>query len=152
MKINLKSITTCACFVAIAFSSGCNFKNNAIPGADIPFAKADYTLGGKVSDEACGTYIFRIDWARLFKKNTGDRKTASAGFGLPFIGGETQEVQRALYQSLEKMPDATHLTEIRTENSFKGAGSIRAPWFGKRCAKVTSQAVQMGTPLVGQVQ
>ncbi|MGB1700191.1 MAG: hypothetical protein ACPHRO_09575 [Nannocystaceae bacterium] len=152
MKISFKSITTCACFVAIALSSGCKFKNNAIPGADIPFAKADYTLGGKVSDEACGVYIFAIDWGRLFKRDTADRKAPASGFSIPFVGGETREVHRALYQSLEKMPDATHLTEIRTENSFKGFGSIGIPLFGKRCAKVTSQAVQMGTPLAGQVQ
>lgn len=152
MKFKLKNLATGACLIALAFSSGCNFKNNAIPGADIPFAKADYTLGGKVSDEACGVYIFAIDWARLFKRSTADRKAPASGFSLPFVGGETREVHRALYQSLEKMPDATHLTEIRTENSFKGFGTIGVPMFGKRCAKVTSQAVQMGTPLAGQVQ
>ena len=134
--------------------AACSFQNSRIAGADIPFAKADYKLGGKVSDEACGVYIFAIWWKGIFTADTGHRAPRAAGGNpLAFLSGRnTKEENRALYQSLQKMPDATHLTDVRAEESFKGFGGVRLPLFGKRCAKVTSQAVTMGDPLQGQVQ
>lgn len=129
--------------LALLALSGCSLKGAQVPSADIPFAEADYTLMGKTSAESCGTYILGIDWGHLFKNESA---STTGGDALPIplpIGGGTAEQKRALYDALEKMPDATHLLEPRVESSFSGVGTIGLPMFGKRCAMVHAHGVKI---------
>jgi hypothetical protein len=56
---------------SVLLLAGCNFKFHAVPGAPLPFASVDYTVMGATSAEACGTYIFGIDFGHLFVDQHG---------------------------------------------------------------------------------
>lgn len=128
--------------------SGCALKGAKIPGAPIPWADAGYTIMGKTTEEACGAYIFGIDFGHLFA-NQGAGVTAAAGgspldaiMGMLPIGGSKEEA-RALYHALDKIPEATHLLDIRAESSWTGLGTMSLPLFGQRCATVHARGVKI---------
>ena len=125
---------------------GCSFKGAGVPNAPIPFAEADYQVMGKTTADACGGYVFGIDWVHLFGDERASVKASSSvlPISLPLPYGTTPEEARALYLALELMPDATHLLEPRVETSFKGLGWDFLPLFGKRCATVHARGVKIG--------
>lgn len=130
--------------------SGCALKGAKIPGAPIPWADAGYTIMGKTTEEACGAYIFGIDFGHLFANQAASVTAASGGEGgigailamLP-VGGGSKEEARALYHALDKIPEATHLLDIRAESSFTGIGTLGFPAFGQRCATVHARGVKI---------
>jgi len=148
--------------VALLATTGCALKGSSIPGASIDFAKADYTVLGATNAEECGTYILGIDWGHLFK-NEGAMiapgsftLTGSAGLPLGVHNALlTPEGSRALYMSLEKMPDATHLLAPRVNTEIKGVPMGPSPYapllFGQRCTTVEARGVKIGDrPTVNQ--
>ena len=148
------------CFVwgmVAAFSlSGCGMKTRTIPEAGIPFASADYRVLGSTSAEACGTYILGIDFPHLFDDTQGRTSASSANpfsaiIGLlPNAGGP--EAGRALYDALEKMPEATNLYAPRIETRASGLLFLGRPIFGQRCATVEARGVKIGTGPVPNAQ
>ncbi len=130
---------------AVLGLSGCALKGAAIPGAAIPWAKADYTVMGVTTEEACGTYIIGLDFAHLFKN-----ESASPPFSIMSLlngggGGGGPEESRALYHALAKIPEATHLLDVRSEAEFNGVGLLGFPLFGQRCARVHARGVKIGS-------
>jgi hypothetical protein len=149
--------------VALLVTTGCALKGSSVPGASIDFAKADYTVLGATNAEECGTYILGIDWGHLFK-NEGAMiapgsftMTGTAGLGAAGVHNAllAPEGRRALYMSLEKMPDATHLLAPRVNVEIKGVPLGPSPYapllFGQRCATVEARGVKIGDrPTVNQ--
>lgn len=125
--------------------SGCAFKGAAIPGAAIPFAKADYTVMGETTEEACGTYILGIDWGHLFKNQGGGAPISLWKLIGPGVSPGGREEARAMYHALDKIPEATHLLEVRSEAEFNGVGFLSLPLFGQRCARVHAHGVKIGS-------
>ncbi|MBM4369503.1 MAG: hypothetical protein FJ102_25040 [Deltaproteobacteria bacterium] len=147
---------------AFAVLAGCSYKNHNAPGfgpSGSRFASADYSVLGETSAEACGTYVFGIDFGHLFVDKAGQASVAGGGegalaiLGLPSAalgailgGGGNPEEQRALYEALDKMPEATHLAARRTHVTTDGLtlGKFGTPIFGKRCATIVAHGVKMG--------
>jgi hypothetical protein len=142
---------------AVATLAGCNMKGTSIPGAAIPFAKADYTIMGATNAEECGTYIFGLDLIHIF--NNEGAMVAPGTFTLQDAGGVIgagatsgrlgPEGSRALYYALEKMPEATHLLAPRVNVESSGLIMGPSPYapvlFGKRCASVEAHGVKIGS-------
>jgi hypothetical protein len=134
--------------VAIA-ATGCNYKTHTVPGAPLPWASVDYTVMGATSAEACGTYILGIDFGHLFT-DTGGMAEASAAdplsavLGLLPIGGPSPEASRALYDALEKMPEATNIYAPKIHTTVTGLSPFKIPLFGKRCAAIEARGVKLG--------
>ena len=148
--------------VALIVTTACALKGSSVPGASIDFAKADYTVLGATNAEECGTYILGIDWGHLFK-NEGAMiapgtftLNGSAGLALGMHNALlAPEGRRALYMSLEKMPDATHLLAPRVNVDVKGVPLGPSPYapllFGQRCVTVEARGVKIGDrPTVNQ--
>ena len=141
---------------AVAALTGCNMKGTSIPGAAIPFAKADYTIMGATNAEECGTYIIGIDWVHIFKNEgamvapgTFTLQDAGGAIGAGATAGRlSPEGSRALYYALEKMPEATHLLAPRVNVETTGIPLGPSPYapilFGKRCASVEAHGVKIG--------
>jgi len=129
---------------ALVFS-GCALKSADIPGANIPFAKAGYTVLGETSEEACGSYVLGIDFGHLFADQGGSVKggTSAMPIPLPFVGGGTPESSRALYAALEKIPEATHLLDTRVETEASGLLIAGQPIFGQRCSTIHAWGVKI---------
>lgn len=129
--------------------AGCNFKYHSIPGAPLPFASVNYTVMGATSAEACGTYVFGIDFGHLFADQQGSSSGGatdplSAIIGL-IAGGGSPESGRALYDALEKMPEATNLYSPKIHTTVTGFAPFGMPIFGKRCAAIEARGVKLGT-------
>ena len=125
--------------------TGCSLKGARAPQAPIPFADAGFTVMGSTTEEACGTYIF-IDWGHLFANQKASLAMPSTGgFALPAlpIGGPTPEEKRALYHALDKIPDATHVLDVRAETRTTGFAPMGYPVFGQRCATVHARGVKI---------
>jgi hypothetical protein len=131
--------------------AGCNLKSHTVPGAGLPFASVDYKVLGATSAEACGTYIIGIDFGHLFADNQGGASAAGGGdplsaiLALLPIGGDAPETGRALYDALEKMPDATNLYAPKVHITTTGIAPFGTPIFGKRCAQVEAHGVKLGS-------
>jgi len=138
-----------AFFAVLAMSSlsGCALKGASIPGAAIPWADAGYTVMGKTTEEACGAYIFGLDFAHLFANQEGSVAAAASSDPLSailgMVSGGGAEESRALYHALDKIPEATHLLDVRTETSWAGLGTLNLPLFGQRCATVHARGVKI---------
>jgi len=128
--------------LALFGTTGCMMKSSKIPGANIPWADAGFEVMGQTTEEACGTYVFGIDWGHLFTNESSGVKSASA-LPIPIpIGGNAEE-SRALYHGLMKMPEATHLLDIRSESTFSGFGTTSIPLFGQRCSVIHARGVKI---------
>ena len=125
--------------------TGCSMKGARIPEMAPRWAKAGYTVMGKTTEEACGTYILGIDFGHLFANQGGSIKYSASGGPLAAIplpiGGPIAEEKRALYHALDKIPEATHLLDVRMEATFVGVGFLGMPFFGQRCATVHARGV-----------
>ncbi len=138
-------------FLAIAavLATGCSFRYRSIPDSGITYAHADYTVMGTTSAGACGTYVFAIDWEHLLNDQRG-KVDASAASPLAAIlsmmpgGSFTPEASRALYDALEKMPEATNLYAPRVETTVSGFVPFGMPVFGKRCSSIEAKGVRIG--------
>ncbi len=133
-----------------ALLAGCSYKSASIPGAPLPFASVDYKVMGEVKADACGSYVFGIDFAHLFKDKQGGASGGggadplSAILGMLPIGGTSPEAGRALYKALDDMPEATNLYAPRINEKVTGFAPFGMPIFGERCAEVTAHGVQIG--------
>ncbi len=138
--------------VAFAVLSGCSYKNHAAPGfgpSGSRFASVDYSVLGETSAEACGTYVFGIDFGHLFVDKAGASGGGAADPLSALLGalmGGNPEEARALYEALDKMPEATHLAAYRSHTTSDGltAGKFGPPIFGKRCSTIVAHGVKMG--------
>lgn len=139
-----------AFLLPLALLGACNYKSHTIPGAAIPMASANWSLMGATSAEACGTYILGIDFGHLFTNRGG---SASAAGGDPLSAilgmlpiGTTPEASRALYDAMEKMPEATNLYAPKVHTTVTGLviPFVRQPLFGERCAQVEARGVKLG--------
>lgn len=148
-------------FVAAALVlGGCSYKNHNAPGFGARFASVDYSVLGETSAEACGTYVFAIDWGHLFVDKAGAvsgggaSDPLSAILALVGVGGGTPEEQRALYEALDKMPEATNLAAYRSHVTDDGLtfGKFGPPIFGRRCATIVAHGVKMGKGPVPNAQ
>lgn len=134
--------------VALAVT-GCNFKDHVVPGAPLPWASVDYTVMGATSAEACGTYIIGIDFGHLFADSQGSA-AGGGGDGLSMllaalpIGGGPPEAGRAIYDALEKMPEATNLYMPKIHTTTTGFAPFKMPIFAKRCSAVEARGVKLG--------
>ncbi|MDF1562514.1 MAG: hypothetical protein P1V51_05700 [Deltaproteobacteria bacterium] len=133
----------------LTLAAGCSRRHVGIPGAAIPFAKADYTVLANVNAEECGTYIFGIDWAHLFSNEAasitaGQSSSPFAIIGALLGGGMSAEGSRALYMALDKIPEATHLLSPRVHTSANGLLFGSMPIFGTRCSIVDARGVRIG--------
>jgi hypothetical protein len=104
---------------------------------------------GETSAEACGTYVFGIDFGHLFTDKAGGVSGGGGGDLLSAIlGGRPwiSEEARALYEALDKMPEATNLAAYRSHVTNDGltAGKFGPPIFGRRCATIVAHGVKMG--------
>ena len=129
---------------------GCNLKYHEIPGAPLPFAHVNYTVMGATSAEACGTYIFGIDFGHLFVDQQGSASGGGASDPISAIlgllgGSGSPESARALYDAMEKMPEATNLYAPKVQTTVTGISPFGTPIFGKRCATVEAHGVKLGT-------
>lgn len=131
--------------LAVIGLSGCAMKGSRIPAANIMFAKADYTVMGETTEEACGTYIIGIDFAHLFKNEGNAPPMSIMGLIMNGVPAGGKEESRALYHAMAKIPEATHLLDIRTEAEFNGVGLLAFPLFGQRCARVHARGVKIGS-------
>lgn len=135
---------------AFATLAGCNLKYNTFPGAPLPFASVDYEVMGATSAEACGTYIFGIDFGHLFTDQQGSAGGGGGGdplsmiIGMLPIGGPSAEASRALYDAMEKMPEATHLYAPKVHETVTGLSPFGTPIFGQRCSEVEARGVKIG--------
>lgn len=134
---------------ATATLAGCNLKSHSFPGAPLPFASVDYDVMGATSAEACGTYIFGIDFGHLFIDNQGNSAASAADplsmiLGMLPIGGPSPEAGRALYDAMEKMPEATNLYSPKVHETVTGISPFGIPFFGQRCAEVEARGVKLG--------
>ena len=134
---------------AMATLAGCNLKSHTFPGAPLPFASVDYDVLGATSAEACGTYIFGIDFGHLFTDNQGSSGGGGGGDALSMIigmviGGSSPEAGRALYDAMEKMPEATNLYAPKVHETVTGISPYGIPIFGQRCAEVEARGVKLG--------
>ncbi|GDX78672.1 hypothetical protein LBMAG42_04830 [Deltaproteobacteria bacterium] len=141
-----------ALIAAALLLAGCSYKNHNSPGFGARFASVDYTVLGETSAEACGTYVFAIDFGHLFVDKAGATSGGGSG-GDPIsallgalLGGGTAEEARALYEALDKMPEATNLAAYRSHVTNDGltAGKFGPPIFGRRCATIVAHGVKMG--------
>ena len=67
---------------------GCSYKQHSAPGfgpGGATFASADYTVLGETSAEACGTYVFGIDFGHLFVDKAGSVSGGGGGDPLSMI-------------------------------------------------------------------
>ena len=136
---------------AFATLAGCNFKHHSFPGAPLPFASVDYDVLGATSAEACGTYIFGIDFGHLFVDQQGGASGGGGGgdalsmiIGLVAGSGTSPEAGRALYDAMEKMPEATNLYAPKIHETVTGIAPYSMPIFGQRCAEVEARGVKLG--------
>lgn len=135
---------------AFATLAGCNLKSHTFPGAPLPFASVDYDVMGATSAEACGTYIFGIDFGHLFTDQQGSTGGGGGGDPLSMIlgmlgsGGPSPEAARALYDAMEKMPEATNLYAPKVHETVTGLSPFGTPIFGQRCAEVEARGVKLG--------
>jgi hypothetical protein len=135
----------------LVLAPGCALKTRTAPDAPLPFASVNYTILGETTAESCGTYVFGFDFPHMFNGTAGSTSAAAGGnplgaiLGALPIGGMGAEESRALYDALEKMPEATNLYAPRTESEASGILLFGKPIFGKRCAKVTAHGVKLGT-------
>lgn len=67
--------------------SGCNYtmKSMKTPNNYVEFQKDDFTFSEQLTGEGTQTRILGIDWAHLFKSETGSIIEANA-FNIPIIG------------------------------------------------------------------
>ena len=136
---------------AVATLAGCNLKYHSFPSAPLPFASVDYDVMGATSAEACGTYIFGIDFGHLFVDQQGSAAGGGGGgdalsmiIGMLPIGGPSPEAARALYDAMEKMPEATNLYAPKVHTTVSGFAPFEMPIFGERCATVEARGVKLG--------
>jgi hypothetical protein len=138
--------------------AGCNLKYHSFPGAPLPFASVDYDVMGATSAEACGTYIFGIDFGHLFVDQQGSSSGGGGGdalsmiIGMLPIGGPSPEAARALYDAMEKMPEATNLYAPKIHETVTGISPFGMPIFGQRCAEVEARGVKLGKGPVPNAQ
>ena len=123
---------------------GCSFKAAQIQGPMIPFAEANYKVLGNTTSEVCGTHLLMIDWSQILSNDTAGIAVESA-LPIPIPSGGNLEQRRAMFDALEKIPEATHLLQPRWEQSFDGVGNIAMPFLGKRCATVHARGVKIGS-------
>lgn len=141
------TLLTLAAFATLA---GCNLKYHSFPGAPLPFASVDYDVMGATSAEACGTYIFGIDFGHLFTDQQGSAGGGGGGdplsaiLGMLPIGGPSPEAGRALYDAMQKMPEATNLYAPKVHETVTGISPFGTPIFGQRCAEVEARGVKLG--------
>lgn len=99
------------------------------------------------SPQACGTYIFGIDFGHLFVDTEGSASGSSdplsAIIGM-LGGGMNPEAKRAIYDALEKMPEATNLYAPKVETQVAGIAPFGTPLFAKRCASIEARGVKLG--------
>lgn len=130
--------------------AGCNLKSHTFPGSAPPWASVDYTVMGATSAEACGTYILGIDFGHLFVDNQGGASAGGGGdplsaiLGMLPVGGPSPEAGRAMYDAMEKMPEASHLMAPKVHETVTGFSPFGIPFFGQRCATVEARGVKIG--------
>ncbi len=135
-----------AAAVVTSFGSGCTYKTLSLPSMNPEPAKADYTVQGKTNDEVCADYVFAIDWGHLATNNQGSSASPHGASWGGHNNGPNREARRALYQALDKMPEATHLMASRVHTW--GSGWVlpftTLPIFGERCASVDAYGIRIG--------
>jgi hypothetical protein len=142
--------------LVLLLGAGCNLKNHTFPGAPLPWAHVDYDVLGPTSAEACGTYILGIDWGHLFVDSKGGASGGGGGDPISSIlalvgaGGGTPEDARAMYDALEKMPEATNLYAPKIHETVTGFSPFGIPFFGQRCAEIEARGVKLGKGPVPQ--
>lgn len=129
--------------LALLATAGCNYKQHYVPDSGIEMARADYSVMNATSAEACGVYILGIDWGHLFADSTAATRGEASILSL-IAGGSVPEERRALYDALEKMPEATHLLPNKAHITTTGFSPFGVPIFGKRCAAIEAHGVKIG--------
>jgi hypothetical protein len=107
MKNKAVNLTFFFAVVAILFA-GCTSTNKSMrePFAHMQWEKGDFTYSPQVSGEAQTTKILMIDWARLFKKESGSIDGAFSLASIPVIGGVLfdRTANYALYKVMQDNP------------------------------------------------
>ncbi len=65
--------------------------------------------------------------------------------GLVGVGGLDPEAKRAMYDALDKMPEATNLYAPKVQTELTGIAPFGFPLFAKRCSAIEARGVKLGT-------
>ncbi len=146
----MRIFSTAAILLSSVLLAGCNLRYHTFPDAPLRFASVNYTVLGPTSAEACGTYIFGIDWGHLFVDQEGGASGGaadpiSAVIGIITGGSLTPEASRALYDALDKMPEATNLYAPKVQTTVTGIAPFGMPLFSQRCSSIEARGVKLGT-------
>jgi hypothetical protein len=146
----MRLFSTAAILLSSVLLAGCNLRYHTFPDAPLRFASVNYTVLGPTSAEACGTYIFGIDWGHLFVDQEGGASGGSADpisaiIGIITGGSLTPEASRALYDALDKMPEATNLYAPKVQTTVTGIAPFGMPLFSQRCSSIEARGVKLGT-------
>jgi hypothetical protein len=91
--------------VLVSVMAGCTATHRTMrePNVLVELDKADFTLSGQVEASASTTRILSIDWARLFKKESGSVQGGVMSFTIPVIGSLLMDptANYALYNLME---------------------------------------------------
>ena len=124
--------------IALIALGACSFKYKEAPsvGADkLPLAKADYTISGETSGEACRFYLFHaIDFGSLFGGDSGTFGQQGLIEGLVPGSGTFAE---ARFKALTKMPDATYIIDPK----YDYEDTTYFIFGKKKCVTVKARAV-----------
>jgi hypothetical protein len=153
----MRIFSTAAVLLSSVLLAGCNLRYHTFPDAPLRFASVNYTVLGPTSAEACGTYIFGIDWGHLFVDQEGGASGGaadpiSAVIGIITGGSLTPEASRALYDALDKMPEATNLYAPKVQTTVTGIAPFGMPLFSQRCSSIEARGVKLGTGPVPNAQ
>lgn len=146
----MRTIPTLALALSSLLLAGCNLRYHTFPDAPLRFASVNYTVLGPTTAEACGTYILGIDFGHLFVDQEGGASGASADpisavIGLVTGGSMTPEASRAMYDALDKMPEATNLYAPKVQTTVTGVAPFGMPLFAQRCSSIEARGVKLGT-------
>ncbi len=133
MNKTTKLITILFVAVISVTLTNCTSAGLASPGLrtnGLDLAKADYTIGNNTVGKACKTRLFGVIWSDLMESNQG----YLPGYWFNHVASA------AVYDALNKIPDATYVVEPRFEVTSTGL----FPLFGEQCVTVRARAVTLG--------
>ncbi|MCA9492026.1 MAG: hypothetical protein KC621_18965 [Myxococcales bacterium] len=125
----------------------CATRVHHVPELKPAWSEGPWEVEGRVRTESCAIYILAVDWPHLF----ADESARVDGAVLrPPWSRVVPEERRALYDAMQRLPDATHILAPRSHVETVGVSILGRPLFGERCAAVDVTGVRFGAPGPGR--
>ncbi|MCB9686916.1 MAG: hypothetical protein H6735_17890 [Alphaproteobacteria bacterium] len=119
----------------------CATRVHHVPELKAAWSEGPWVVEGRVRTESCAIYILAVDWPHLF----ADQRARVDGAALrPPWSRVVPEERRALYDAMQRLPDATHVLAPRGHVETVGVSILGRPLFGERCAAVDVTGVRLG--------